>query len=130
MGSLISESGQEVAQKVAREFGGESSVDTFDPLMGALFAIMSNCMTVVSNAGGNPLYMLTDGPEDPVDRSIYPQVPEGATWPKCHLCYVNLAHEVTCKDGRCMLDQKAGYDWMIDRAVADQAERWKRLNDG
>lgn len=92
----------------------EATPANFDPLMSAHWAIASNAMSTIS-----PLYLMADGDEDPVEG--FGQKGEGRTWPRCPLCYLNLAHELTCKDARCTLDEKRGYDWMLDRA-ADEAK--------
>lgn len=99
----------------------------FDPLMGAFFAIGNNGMQFISQAGVNPLYLMTEGPEDPVDIAVFPNAPEGATWPKCVVCYLNLAHKMTCQDPRCTLDIENGYDWMLDKAVEGSLEEAQRL---
>jgi hypothetical protein len=53
--------------------------------------------------------------------------PKELTWPRCPLCYLNLAHELTCTDRRCHLPKVAGYDWMLDRAVKDAVEKADEL---
>jgi hypothetical protein len=85
-------------------------------------------MDYVGRAGGNPLYlMMADGPEDPVEG--YGDAYAGRTWPRCPLCYLGLAHEVSCTDERCELPKVNGYDWMIDRAADDAAERWRQIGN-
>lgn len=99
--------------------GGESK-QTFDPLMAAHWAIVNNVMGFIDRTGNSPLYLMTGGPEDPVEG--YPGF-EGRTWSRCPLCYINLAHEISCTEQKCQLDKKAGYDWMIERAAEDSLTR-------
>jgi hypothetical protein len=95
---------------------------TFDPLMSAHWAIAGNTMSLIDQTGNNPLYLLAgeEAPEDPVKG--YPGF-ESRTWPRCPLCYINLAHEVSCTNPKCMLDKQHGYDWMIERAADDALAR-------
>lgn len=111
---------------------GEVALRNFDPLMSAHWAIANNVMDVVSRAGGSPLYLMSadDVPEDPVDpvmiaraRTRGLEVESGLTWPRCPLCYLNLAHKLTCSDRRCILDIEHGYDWMLDRAADDAKQK-------
>lgn len=125
LSSLVPEGGEEAARKVMRELEeGEQNIDNFDPLMSAYWAIQGNAMKTLEGIGGNPLYILVDGPEDIVEG----YGPEYAcrTWPRCPLCYLGLAHEMTCGGG-CDLPKKNGYDWMIDRAADESLERWKKM---
>lgn len=110
--------------------------ETFDPLMSMHWAIATNAMRAIEASGGSPLYLMTSGDEDPVDveaiRTAQPDRADvdsfqGRTWPRCPLCYVNLAHEITCAHLGCELDKKRGYDWMIDRAAVDALERARAL---
>lgn len=118
LGGLVAGSGEKATRKIATELEqGAQSRETFDPLMGAFFAISGNIMDKLGQAGMNPLYLLaSDAPEDPVVG--YPGY-EGRTWSRCVLCYINLAHEVSCKDARCRLPKQGGYDWMLARAADD-----------
>lgn len=127
---LIAPDGDTAAAMVASELERGQQPTNYDPLMAAHWAIASNVMDLISNAGGNPLYLMggPDAPEDPVRG--YGAEYQGRTWPRCPLCYVNLAHEMTCDDARCTLAKVGGYDWMIDRAAADQAERAATLGGG
>lgn len=109
-----------VAQAVQELEQGQSPV-TYDPLMAAMWGISSNVMRTL---GPNSLYLVADGPEDPLNVEDYPGFEHfaGRTWPKCPLCYIGLAHEMTCDDPRCVLPAEDGYAWMIDRAADEQAE--------
>jgi hypothetical protein len=79
----------------------------------------------VRDSGGDPLYLLAgppgETPEDPVTG--YPGH-EGKTWPRCGLCYVNLAHEVSCEG--CDLDTERGFDFFIGKAADEQLEFYER----
>lgn len=121
---LVPESGQEAAAKFADELTRGRTIDNFDPLMAAHMAVSINAMRVVSACGGSPLYLLSTAPEDPV---VGYDGFEGRTWPRCPLCYLNLAHEVSCTDGGCDLPKQTGYDWMIDRAADDALDAWKAM---
>jgi hypothetical protein len=108
-----------IAQAAKQITENRSGKDTFDPLMGAHWAIAGNATDFMGRAGMNPLYLLSDGPEDPVDVKRAGAQYAGRTWPRCPLCYLNLAHELTCTDPKCGLDKQRGYDWMIERAADD-----------
>lgn len=126
LGHLIAQGGERAALNFSRELAaGKQTIATFDPLMGAHWSIVSNAMKTVERAGGNPLYLMGDGPEDEVE------IPggEGKTWPRCPLCYLGLAHELTCREPQCKLPHVDGYAWMIDRAADDQVAAWRELKE-
>lgn len=132
LGDLIASSGATVAQQVAQELEqGEASPTTYEPLMAAHMAILSNAIqTLGAVQPASVQYLMQDGetvPEDLVDRERYPTAAEGATWPRCPLCYLGLAHELTCSDDRCQLPKVDGYAWMIERAADDQKEAWEKI---
>lgn len=124
---LIAPDGETAVAQIKQELEQGPSAVTFDPLMSAHWAIVSNAMDTITRAGASPLYLMTAGPEDPVEG--YGPAGDGRTWPRCPLCYLNLAHELTCKDPRCTLPKVGGYDWMIERAADDQAQRAAELGD-
>lgn len=124
---LVPQGGEEAASRQLDQLqSARVTRDNFDPLMGAFWAIAGNCSERISRAGGNPLYLLADGPEDPVDVGVYPTA-AGRTWPKCPLCYVSMVHELTCDGGACKLPKVDGYDWMIERAAEEQLEKARAL---
>lgn len=132
LGDLIASSGATVAQQVAQELEqGEASPTTYEPLMAAHMAILSNSIQILGQA--NPAsvqYLMQDGetvPADPIDQERYPKAEDGATWPRCPLCYLGLAHELTCSDDGCSLPIKDGYAWMIERAADDQKATWEKI---
>jgi hypothetical protein len=112
------------AQQAAQAERGAADVTTFDPLMSAHWGILSNAMSAIQAGGGAPLYLMAgDQPEDPVDLPGG----EGKTWPRCPLCYLGLAHELTCTDERCTLPRVDGYAWMLDRAADAALDRAREL---
>lgn len=119
---LIAPSGAIAARNMGDELENGPSEANYDPLMGAMFAILNNASQLIGDAGGSPLYLMagSEAPEDPVEG--YGPRHRGRTWPRCPLCYINLAHELTCKDKRCQLDKTNGFDWMIARAADDAKE--------
>src|SRR4051794_14247103 len=127
MGHLIAPSGLIAAEqmKAQLESAGDVTPVSFDPLQGAFWAILNNAGNMLSDWGpGTALYVMTDGEEDPIEgKPGY----EGRTWPRCAVCYLNLAHEITCTNPRCKLDKKAGYDWMLPRAADDQLDKAREL---
>jgi hypothetical protein len=127
LGDLIAQDGARAAENIKAQLEGDRSIRSYDPLMDAHWAIVNNVFAVIDKAGGNPLYLMGDDktPEDPVEG--YGPEYDGRTWPRCPLCYLNLAHEMTCSDPRCALEQKDGYDWFIDRAADDQVARAQEL---
>lgn len=121
---LVADSGELAVEQLKDQLEkGESDKVNYDPLMSAYFAIGSNGMDIIANhTPGNALYLLTQGPEDPVEG--FPGY-EDRTWPKCTICYLNLAHEMTCTG--CELPKIGGFEYFIDRAVEDQIARAKEL---
>lgn len=106
----------------------ETTVANFNPLMDAFWALGANAMRLIGEAGANPLYLMTEGPEDKVDPFQFGFKAKGRTWPKCGICYLGLAHELTCNEGdRCSLPLVDGYAWMLERAADDQLEKAKEL---
>lgn len=125
---LVARGGAEAVRRQVDELKSGRSADTFDPLMSAHWAIASNASDYIGRAGGNPLYLMFDGPEDPV--TDYGPEHEGRTWPRCPLCYINMVHELTCKEGACTLPRLGGFDWMIERAADDARDNWRKLSAG
>lgn len=110
-----------VVQLIDQVEKDEVTKTNFDPLMSAYFAIGANAMETISWAGGNPLYLITAGEEEPCELPGG----EGRTWPKCSLCYLNMAHELTCSG--CDLPKINGFDYMLDRAADDSLAKAKEL---
>jgi hypothetical protein len=119
---LVARDAEVASKRMKNQFvekEGKATPANFDPLMDMFYNVGSNCMSFIESAGGSPLYSMVEGPEDVVDRKEFPRADEGATWPKCVICYLNLAHKLICKDGDCTLDKERGYDWVIGRAGKD-----------
>lgn len=125
---LVARGGAEAVERSASELETGTTPANFDPLMAAHWAIANNASRLVEQAGGNPLYLLTGGAEDPVTG--YGAAHEGRTWPRCPLCYINMVHELTCKEGACTLPKLTAFDWMIARAADDARDQWRALSAG
>lgn len=106
----------------------------FDPLMNAHWAILNNVLDLLGPSG---LYIMAGGDEDPIDFDQYSHGPATRTrlkrdgvepnWPRCPLCYIGIAHELTCTERRCSLAKIDGYAWMMDRAADDALARAEKL---
>lgn len=129
MGRFVAPSGIIAAEQMKAQLEsprGEATPVSFDPLQGAFWAILTNAGNMLSSFGsGTALYVMTDGPEDTIEGRGAPY--DGRKYPRCALCYLNLAHEMTCTDARCTLPKENGYDWMLDRAADDQLDKAKEL---
>lgn len=116
---LITESGEDAATKMRRQADGEDSIDSYEPLLEAHMAIAGNAIDVIADAGGDWRYLLGGDAEDPIEGH------KGQMWPRCPLCYINKAHEINCKAGKCELPLETGYDYMIDKAADQALEHWE-----
>lgn len=127
MGFVPDNGEQAMKQMVDEMETGTTTVDNFDPLMGAHWAIATNAMKILGEQGGPQAVMyLMAGPDVPEDPVKGYDGYEGRTWPRCPLCYLNLAHEVSCNGEGCTLDKERGFDWMIGRAADEQLERYEK----
>lgn len=140
LGHLIARDGATAAAQMADQITraeDDATPVNFEPLLGAWAAIGSN---VAKAVGPNALYVLTggaDGPQDPIDFSLYPNGKAAEnrlalagiplTWPRCGLCYLGLAHEMTCTDTRCTLPTHDGYAFYLDSAAEDAREQAEKL---
>lgn len=122
---LVARDGATAVAHITAELAGSATeAETFDPLLAMLWSISGNIGNMIANVGGNPLYFMTQGPEDPVTGYVgY----EGRTWPHCPVCYINLAHEVSCREAHCGLARVDGYDWVICRAADDALDKARTL---
>lgn len=124
---LIAKDGKVAVAQMAQQLQERDvTKDTFDPLMSAYWAIAGNVMKFLDGAGMNPLYLMSGGDEDKVDARYGPKY-EGRTWPRCPLCYINLAHEVSCTNPKCTMPKENGYDWMLDTAADEALDRAREL---
>jgi hypothetical protein len=119
IGGLVSESGPEAIQKLAREAKDGPSVDSFDPLMAAYLSIGQNGMRFIGEVGGNPTASM---------------LPDAQPHEKCVICHLNwLAddHERRCEQPNCPKPpgEAAHWEWMIERAASDQVDAWNALKD-
>lgn len=125
--SLVAPDGQTAVAQLRDEIEREQTPANFDPLMAAHWAIQNNGTQMIRKVGGNPLYLLTSGPEEPLVLPGELPDPEGRTWPRCTLCWLNLWHEVGCTDPDCTLPMINGYDQWIDRAADDSLNKAREL---
>ncbi len=124
---LVAKSGEKAVDKMQRELAERTTTkESFDPLMSAHWAIVNNASSMVAAAGMNPLYLLSGGAPEKCDGRYGPQH-EGREWSKCPLCYINMAHELTCTEPECKLDRVKGYDWMLDRSADDALQQAREL---
>lgn len=121
LAGYVAKNGHVAARQLAKQLqAGAESKETFDAVMSAHWAIVGNAFGLLKQAGADPAYLLNElTPEDPIDVAQAGEQFAGRTWPRCPVCCLNVAHEVTCTNPRCSIDRKLGYDWMIDRAADD-----------
>ena len=117
LSSLIAESGEKAASNIRRELTDGPSLDSYDPLMAAFWAINSNGMDFISDLGGNPL------------ASMSADAPEHMRCTLCHLNWIMDEHDRLCTLANCQKPkgEAAHYEWMISRAADDQVEVWKEM---
>lgn len=114
LSDLSMQSGAQAAAAMADQIERKKvTIANFDAMTFAWANINSNAMAILANAGGDPLYWLAppETPEDPVVG--YKRAKEGLTWPRCPICYMSLAHELTCDGRNCSLPLERGYDYML-----------------
>lgn len=118
MTPLVSLGGTSAAQKMVDELKNGSTLDNFDPLMAMHWNIATNLLEKLGKSG---LYLMSTGPEDPIDvskfRPIFQEKYHGRTWPRCPICYANIAHEISCREARCTLAIVDGWDVCIEFAA-------------
>lgn len=96
---LVAESGPEVVGKMKRQLTDKTvTVDSFDPLMGAHNAIVTNALQLTGIA-----VLQQDG---------------------CPLCWMTEEHKKYCKDPTCI---RENFDDWITFAADGQVEVWKGL---
>jgi hypothetical protein len=97
--ALVPDNSEKAIDNLQREMTGERSVDTFDPLMNAHWAIIGNLM----------------------DQFGLAVMGEG-----CPLCLANEAHDTQCHDPNCSGPKP--FDKYIEYAADEQVAAWKGLN--
>lgn len=108
---LVAKDGATAAEQMRRQLTEDpkgTDPKNFDPLMSAHWAIASNVM-------------------DTLGRQLGPQAALSVMGDVCPLCHINKLHENSCTDPKCILDKKAGYDWMLGRAADDALSRTREL---
>lgn len=99
--ALVPDSGEKAMTSMASQMQDGPSIDNFDPLMGAHWAIVGNLAT------NHPQILVIDG---------------------CPLCYANTNHALGCTDPTCTT-RDAYYDGWIGKAADDQVAYWKELGE-
>lgn len=101
LSTLVCEDGNEAVAKSAAQLNGAPlTVDNFEPLMGAMWAIVANLMDTFG------VVVMMD--------------------PGCPLCSANQAHRDQCQAPECAAGEFA-FDYMLDRAADDQVTAWQEL---
>lgn len=115
--SLVAESGEEGTRRMRSWVSEGLTVDNFDPLIGAYYAIFAGAMTTISGTyKHDPLVVMAD-PEHP-ERSC----------PICALVWCHEEHVRLCSQADC--DFPKEYDWATNvlSAAADGAlDQWRQL---
>lgn len=104
LSALVAESSDELLSKAMSQSQSGPTVDNFEPLMAAHWAIVMNLANVAGPGGLVHIMTMAD----------------------CPLCHANAAHAAHCTDGCGRGDY---FDDYLDFAVADQVAAWKRLGD-
>lgn len=103
---LISEDREQATLKLMSELQEGTTIDNYDPLMGASLSILLNTVQLLGTAA-----LL---------------IPSG--YPECPLCLLSRVHDEVCKGPPCTLPRNGdAYEHWIDRAVTDEIETWKSL---
>lgn len=117
LSALIAESGEKAASNLVSELEDGSTIDNFDPLMGAHNSIAANAMTFVSHRYmQSPMILLVDDPEHP-ERGC----------PICCLNWLHAEHDAHCTQPDCTYPKGETYEWMIDRAADDMVAAWQEF---
>jgi hypothetical protein len=102
LSALVPDSADTALASLREELAGvERTIDTYDPLMAAHFAIINNLME---------------------EFGLVVMIDEG-----CPLCHANEAHARQCTDVNCALVNP--YDEYIELAAAGQVEVWKSFRE-
>jgi hypothetical protein len=131
LSSLVAESGLSAATNMISEITEGQTIDNFDPLMAVHWIMLGNIQEKLGQAA---LYLYAGGPEDAIDVE---QLTDPAlkakyawrTWPRCPLCYINIAHEFSCSNPNCSLERVNGYDIAIEWSADGAKEQLVKLMD-
>lgn len=132
MSPLVASNGAEAIENIIDEPKAGSTTDNFDPLMAMHWNIATNLMDKLGQSAGYLMFGGPDTPEDPIDvaRLSDPALREkyaGKTWPRCPICYANIAHEFTCREAACMLTRVDGWDVCIEWAADAIKQQFDQL---
>jgi hypothetical protein len=134
MEPLVASGGEAAVANLVDEIAHGATVDNFDPLMAMHWNIATNLLGKLGSSG---LYLMSDGPEDAIDveqlREEFRDKYQGKTWPRCPVCYANIAHEISCRETRCALTQVDGWDvciaWSAETIKAEFDAMMKKKED-
>lgn len=138
LGDLIVTDAETATEQLADQLAQEEvTAVNFDPLMSAHWGVCTNAMEMLATANPSVVGYLMEPEErseDVVELATYPngalvgdRLGAGVTWPRCPLCYLNMAHELTCRDRKCSLPKVDGHDWMLDRAAKEAHKKAVQL---
>lgn len=108
LGALVAENGEDATRRLAESSRNGTTIDTFEPLLGAHNAILSNALAL---AGLQIMHPNEDGTE------------------RCPLCFLNQMHALHCKDSGCAGPESNPFDEWIDNATEDMVKEWKAFGD-
>ncbi len=118
--ALVADSGEQAAKNLVSELADGSTIDNFDPLMGAHNAIVAQAMDIIPGQyKQNPMMLFADPDEHP-------------EW-ACPICALNWCHEE--HDRLCTVEDctwPKGFDWsddMITGAADHMATVWTEIGD-
>ena len=101
LSALVAESGQQAVSNMDSELNSGRTVDNFDPLMNAHWAIINNLADI------DPRILFADD---------------------CPLCFANREHAERCVVADCA-GGLTYFDQWIRRAASDQVAAWKSLGE-
>ena len=132
MTPLVADSGASAAANFVDEFEHGLTIDNFDPLMAMHWNIATNLLDKLGSSAGYLMFGGEDTPEDPIDVERLADAKlkakyRGKTWPRCPICYANIAHEFTCRETKCMLAQVDGYDACIEWSADAIRQKFDRI---
>jgi hypothetical protein len=138
MTPLVANGGKAAVENLVDELERGPSTDNFDPLMAMHWNIATNLLQKLGQSAGYLMFGGPETPEDPIDveRLDSPAMKakyRGKTWPRCPICYANIAHEFTCREARCTLAREDGWDVCIEfsaDAVKQQFDEMMRSIGG